>query len=100
MANHLRSLLIASAALVTASPAFALDVVASLKPVRSLVAAVMDGVGEPDLIVSGSGSEHVHSLRPSDAQALQNADVVFWSGEGMETYLVSPLGALSVDAKV
>ena len=100
MANHLRSLLIASAALVTASPAFALDVVASIKPVHSLVAAVMEGVGEPDLIVSGSGSEHVHSLRPSDAQALQNADVVFWIGEGMETYLVSPLGTLSFDAKV
>lgn len=100
MANHLRSLLLASAALVTASPAFALDVVASIKPVHSLVAAVMEGVGEPALIVSGSGSEHVHSLRPSDAQALQNADVVFWIGEGMETYLVSPLGTLSSDAKV
>ena len=100
MANHLRSLLIASAALVTASPAFALDVVASIKPVHSLVTAVMEGVGEPALIVSDSGSEHVHSLRPSDAQALQNADVVFWIGEGMETYLVSPLGTLSSDAKV
>src|SRR5690606_3051717 len=100
MANHLRSLLIASAALVTASPAFALDVVASIKPVHSLVTAVMEGVGEPALIVSDSGSEHVHSLRPSDAQALQNADVVFWIGEGMEAYLVAPLGTLSSGARV
>ncbi len=105
MPSFLRSLLAAStlaAALpLLAVPARALDgVVASIKPVHSLVAAVMEGVGEPALIVRGSGSEHVHSLRPSDARALENATVVFRVGEHMETFLNAPLKSLAADALV
>lgn len=84
-----------------ALPAHALDgVVASIKPVHSLVSAVMEGTGEPALIVRGSGSEHVHSLRPSDADALERATVVFRIGEGMETFLNGPLKTLATDARV
>jgi zinc transport system substrate-binding protein len=82
-------------------PAHALDgVVASVKPVYSLVAAVMEGVAEPVLLVRGSGSEHVHSLRPSDAAALEKATVVFRVGEGMETFLNGPLKTLAAGARV
>ena len=42
-----------------------IDVVASIKPVHSLVAGVMAGVGEPALLVKGTGSENSYSLRPS-----------------------------------
>ncbi|MCO5147940.1 MAG: zinc ABC transporter substrate-binding protein [Aquamicrobium sp.] len=84
-----------------AIPAHALDgVVASVKPVHSLVAAVMEGVAEPALLVRGSGSEHVHSLRPSDAAALENAKIVFRVGEGMETFLNGPLKTLAAGARV
>ena len=65
------------------------NVVASTKPVHSLVAAVMAGVGEPGLIVKGSASPHTYSLRPSDAAALENADIVFWTGHGMELHRVA-----------
>jgi zinc transport system substrate-binding protein len=83
------------------SPAVAeIDVVASIKPVHSLVAGVMRGVGEPTLLVKGTGSEHSYSLRPSEARALQNADVVVWVGETLETFLLKPLQALSGDAEV
>jgi zinc transport system substrate-binding protein len=77
-----------------------LDVVVSIKPVHSLVAGVMDGTGEPTLLVKGTGSEHSYSLRPSEARALEQAEVVFWVGETMETFLIKPLGALTGDAKV
>jgi zinc transport system substrate-binding protein len=77
-----------------------IDVVASIKPVHSLVAGVMEGVGEPDLLVKGTGSEHSYSLRPSEARALEQAEVVFWVGETMETFLVKPLHALAGDARV
>ncbi len=60
----------------------------------------MDGVGTPNLIVQSSGSEHIYSLRPSDASALQGADVVFWVGHGMETFLAKPIGSLSASATV
>ena len=84
-----------------AVPAHAFDgVVASIKPVHSLVAAVMEGVGEPALIVRGAGSEHVHALRPSDAEALENARFVFRIGEGMETFLNGPLATLAAGARV
>jgi zinc transport system substrate-binding protein len=77
-----------------------INVVASIKPVHSLVAGVMQGIGEPVLLVKGTGSEHSYSLRPSEARALQDADVVAWVGETLETFLLKPLQALSGDAKL
>jgi zinc transport system substrate-binding protein len=77
-----------------------IDVVASIKPVHSLVASVMQGVGQPVLLVKGTGSEHSYSLRPSEARALEQAEVVFWVGETMETFLLKPLRALAGNAKV
>jgi zinc transport system substrate-binding protein len=76
------------------------SVVASIKPVHALVANVMQGVGAPVLLVEGSGSPHSYSLRPSEARALEDADLVFWVGEGMETFLEKPLSALSSAARV
>src|SRR5690606_36413597 len=89
-----------STALLSGSAWAAPDVVASIKPIHSLVAAVMQGVGEPALIVKGSASPHTYALRPSDAGALENADIVFWTGHGMELFLASALDTLAVDAEV
>ena len=76
------------------------SVVASIKPVHSLVAGVMQGIGTPSLIVEGGGSPHTYSLRPSNARALQNADVIFWVGPGMETFLDRPIDSLGDKARV
>jgi zinc transport system substrate-binding protein len=73
-------------------------VVVSIKPVHSLVAGVMDGVGDPDLLIKGGDSPHTYSLRPSEAQALQEADVVFWIGEDLEGFLARPLQTLPREA--
>jgi zinc transport system substrate-binding protein len=73
-------------------------VVASIKPVHSLVAAVMEGVGEPVLLVDGAASPHAYSMRPSEARALEQARLVFWIGEGMEAFLVKPLETLASSA--
>ncbi len=69
-------------------------VVASILPVQSLVAGVMAGVGEPHLIVRGAGSPHTYALRPSDARALERAELVFWIGPVYETFLDRPLKGL------
>ena len=66
-------------------------VVASIKPVHALVAGVMQGVGEPLLLVPGGASPHEHSLKPSDARTLSAAQVVFWIGPELESFLVKPL---------
>ena len=75
-------------------------VVASIKPIHSLVAAVMDGVGDPKLIVAGAGSPHAHSLRPSQARALEQARVIFWIGPALEAFLEKPIKTLGQRAKV
>ncbi len=77
-----------------------IQVVASIKPVHSLVAGVMQGVGEPVLLVKGAASPHSYSMRPSEARAVEQSDVVFWVGEGLETFLVKPLQALAGGADV
>lgn len=74
--------------------------VASIAPLHSLVAGVMDGIGTPALIVQGYGSPHSYQMRPSDAAALQAADLVFWIGEPLETFLQKPLRALPRKARV
>ncbi|WP_259779699.1 zinc ABC transporter substrate-binding protein ZnuA [Aestuariispira ectoiniformans] len=74
-------------------------VVASIQPIHSLVAGVMAGVGSPTLLVKGGGSPHSYSLRPSEARALADADVVFWVGEGLETFLRKPIKTLGSNAR-
>ena len=84
----------------TAAQAAGPNVVVSIKPIHSLVAAIMQGVGEPSLIVEGGASPHTYSMKPSNAAALQDADVVFWVGHGLEAFLEKPLETLGGKAKV
>lgn len=83
--------LVATAALVAglgSIPAAAeITVAATVKPIHSLVAAVMSGVGVPELVLDGPASPHVTALRPSQARVIGNADVVFAVGEGLEAFL-------------
>ena len=78
----------------------AIRVVASIKPVHSLVSAIMDGVGEPHLIIRGASSPHTFSMRPSDAEALEDADVIFLIDELKETALAGPIANLGDRALV
>ncbi len=75
-------------------------VVTSIKPVHSLVSAIMQGVGKPELIVDGAASPHTYNLKPSNARALQEAKVIFWVGPGLEAFLEKPLESLGSDAIV
>ena len=76
------------------------DVVASFKPVHSLVAAVMDGVATPEIIIDGAGSPHTYSLKPSQAHDLEHAKVIVWIGHEMEAFLVKPIETLGAKAKI
>ena len=76
------------------------EVAVSIKPVHALVSGVMEGVGVPALVIKGAASPHGHGLRPSDARALQNADVIFWVGEALEASLAKPIAALGGDALI
>ncbi len=74
-------------------------VVTSIKPLHSLASYLMDGIGKPGLILDGYASPHSFSMKPSHAKMLQNADIVFWVGEGMENFLKKPLNSIAKKAK-
>jgi len=76
-----------------------IKVVASIKPIHSLASYLMDGVGKPDLIVDGYNSPHGFALKPSHAKMLQNANLVFWVGEDLETFLEKPLKSIAKKAE-
>ncbi len=75
-------------------------VVASVKPIHSLVSGVMRGVGRPLLILEGGNSPHGYSLKPSIAQALQRAGVLFWVGPELETFLQGAVKTLPKSAVI
>jgi zinc transport system substrate-binding protein len=87
-------------AVVGGSAQAAPKVVVSIKPIASLVEGVMAGVGTPTVIVGAGQSLHTFSMKPSDAKSLNTADVVFWVGEGLETFLDKPIRSLSGTATV
>ena len=74
-------------------------VVASIKPIHSLASYLMDGVSKPGLIVDGYASPHGFALKPSHAKMLQEADLIFWVGEDIETFMVKPLESIAKNAE-
>jgi zinc transport system substrate-binding protein len=99
--NLLRMLIVAALlASAVAARAEAPKVAASFKPIHSLVASVMQGAGDPYLIVKGAASPHDYAMTPSDAAALQEAEVVFWIGPDLEAFLQKPVEALGAKARI
>ncbi|HEX7027699.1 MAG TPA: zinc ABC transporter substrate-binding protein [Gammaproteobacteria bacterium] len=66
-------------------------VVASIKPLHALVGGIMEGTGEPVLLIDGSMSPHGYRLTPTDARRLETADLVIWIGPSLESKLAKPL---------
>jgi zinc transport system substrate-binding protein len=96
----MRNTLLALPLLLAPAHAPALDVVASIAPVHSLVAQVMEGTGAPRLLLPPGTSPHDHALRPSEAAALQGAEVIVRIGPSLERWLEGPLEALATEARV
>ena len=74
-------------------------VVTDIAPIHSLVSQVMDGVAEPSLLIKPENSPHEYTLRPSEARALSNADVVFWIGSDLTPWLEKSLESLADSAQ-
>ena len=94
-----KSILFGTALLFSSFSAIAeIKVVTTIKPIHSLVSGVMDGVSNPSLIIEGSNSPHNFSLKPSHAKMLEEADIVFWIGEDLESFMEKPLNSLAKNA--
>ena len=73
-------------------------VVTDIGPVHSLAAMAMEGLGEPRLLVPGGTSPHDFALRPSDAEALAEADLVVLNGGGLAPAAERAAADLAPDA--
>jgi zinc transport system substrate-binding protein len=83
----------------TAPALAAPKVVTSIVPLHSLVATVMEGVGEPELLLQGINSEHQASYSPQQISTLTHADVVFIIGDNLEVKLGEISGSETVNGK-
>jgi len=69
-------------------------VVASIKPLGFIAAAISEGITPVEVLLPDGASEHDYSLRPSDVKRIKNADLVIWIGPEMEAFLTKPASAL------
>ena len=72
------------------------NVVVSIKPIHSIVSALMKGVSKPQLLLESSDSAHTFHLKPSQLNLLSNADLVITTGDGFEIGLKKTLGNIKV----
>jgi len=68
------------------------NVVVSIKPIHSIVSALMEDVSRPHLLLESSDSAHTFHLKPSQLKLLSNADLVITIGDSFETGLNKTLG--------
>ncbi|POF86921.1 zinc ABC transporter substrate-binding protein ZnuA [Pseudomonas putida] len=70
-------------------------VLTSIKPLQQIAAAVQDGVGSPEVLLPPGASPHHYALRPSDVRRVADADLLYWIGPDMESFLPRVLGSRS-----
>ena len=75
------------------------NVVTTIRPIHSIAAYIMQGVGEPKLLL-GKSQGHHGVLKPSQVKALANAKILFWIGPKMESFLVKPITTLAANAHI
>ncbi|XDA99480.1 zinc ABC transporter substrate-binding protein [Sulfitobacter sp. LCG007] len=91
--------LLAGTLTATAALAEVPKVVTDILPVQALVARVMDGVGQPELLLPPGASPHGYAMRPSEARNLSQADLVVWVGPELTPWLDEGIDSLASDAE-
>jgi zinc transport system substrate-binding protein len=67
------------------------SVVTDIPPVHALVSQVMGDLGQPVLLLERGADEHDFQLRPSQAAAVAEAELVVWIGPELTPWLDSAL---------
>ena len=83
-----------------AAQAKAPRVVTDFGPVQSLTAQVMGDLGNPDVLVRGGSDPHDYQLRPSQAHAVETADLVIWVGPELTPWLGRVLDRMASGARL
>ncbi|WP_395541716.1 zinc ABC transporter substrate-binding protein [Neotabrizicola sp. sgz301269] len=85
--RYIIALLLTSTTFGGAAQADVPQVVTDILPVHSLAAAVMEGLGEPQVLLDKGASPHSFQMRPSQAAAVAGADLVIWVGPELTPWL-------------
>jgi zinc transport system substrate-binding protein len=79
------------AAVAAAAP---IQVVATIKPLQMIAAAVVGDRGDVHVLLDPRVSPHDYQLKPSDRVRLESADILFQVGPGLELFLQRTLRSL------
>lgn len=74
------------------------QVLTDIAPLQSITARVMQGAGEPAVLLPPGADPHHYTMRPSEAQLLQDADLVISVGAGLTPWLDGVSEDLAPDA--
>ncbi len=75
------------------------NVLVTIKPLHSLVSAVMGETGKAELLLTGATSPHDFQLKPSQMRQLQAADFVFYVDDSFESFLVNGFEVMPDDVQ-
>ncbi|WP_109463986.1 zinc ABC transporter substrate-binding protein [Albibacillus kandeliae] len=95
LATLCSALLLGAAPVCAETPRIATDIL----PVQSLVAMVTGDLAEPEVVVAPGASPHSFALRPSQARALEQAQLVVWVGPELTPWLEKPVTTLATGAQ-
>ncbi len=85
--------------LIAAAPVSAANIVTSIKPLELIVKAVAGDEAKVSTLVPAGSSPHSYTMKPSQRRALEQADVIFWVGPEMETFLNRLLSGREFNAR-
>ena len=77
-----------------------IGIITTIKPIDSLVSAVVGDTGKTISLIPSETSPHEFRLKPSDARALQNGNIIFYISLHLETSIVKVFETLPKNIKI
>ena len=75
-------------------------VVSTIQPINSLVNAVIGNTGKTISLIPAKASPHEYKLKPSDTKKLQNANIIFFVSDHLETSVTKVFKNLPKNIKI
>lgn len=77
-----------------------LKILATIKPLHGLAAAVTRDFATPELLIENDFSPHLFQLKPSHIRAISEADIILWAGPGVEAFMQPLIDKFALDSKL
>ena len=75
-------------------------VVTTIQPINSLVSAVIGNTGKTISLIPAKVSPHEYKLKPSDTKKLQNANIIFFVSDHLESSVTKVFENLPKNIKI